>query len=44
MKGQIEPILYTDPQQVPHRLCGECGGAVYPPEYICIRCDRSWRR
>ncbi len=44
MTEKIEPILYIDPQQVPHRLCPVCGGAVYPPGWHCIRCgrDKPW--
>lgn len=37
----IEPILYIDPQTVPAKTCPVCGGAVYPPGYKCIRCERE---
>ncbi len=41
MHTAIEPILYIDPQTLPSRQCPDCGGAVYPPGYFCIRCERS---
>lgn len=37
----IEQNLYIDPQQLPSKLCPVCGGAVYPPGYCCIRCQRD---
>lgn len=41
MNTGIESTLYIDIQQLPHRLCPVCGGAVYPPGYHCIRCERE---
>ena len=41
MMEAIEPILYIDPQRVPSKICPVCGGAVYPPTFGCIRCQRD---
>ncbi len=41
MAKGIEPTLYTDPQTLPSKACPRCGGAVYPPGYGCIRCQRG---
>lgn len=35
----IESTLYIDPQTVPSKDCPCCGGAVYPPQYRCSRCQ-----
>lgn len=38
----IEPILYTDPQNIPPKsACPICGGALYTPSLVCIRCRRD---
>jgi hypothetical protein len=37
---QIEQNLYIDPQQtVPAGYCEVCGGAIYAPGGVCIRCQ-----
>ena len=41
MISAIEQILYIDPQQLPSKPCPICGGAVYPPGYHCIRCEKD---
>ena len=42
MTDLIEPTLYIDPQRVPTtHFCSRCGGAIYPPGYHCIRCERD---
>jgi hypothetical protein len=39
----IESNLYKDPQaQVPHSFCEACGGEIYSPEGVCLRCERGW--
>ena len=41
MEG-IQGNLYIDPQdQVPAGYCPHCGGALYAPSLICIRCERG---
>ena len=38
----IEPVLYIDTQaQIPAAYCENCGGALYRPGLICIRCQRD---
>lgn len=39
MPTGIEATLYIDPQTVPSKPCPVCGGATYPPEYFCLRCE-----
>lgn len=42
MKKQIEQTLYTDPQAViPAGTCSICGGALYAPGMLCLRCRRD---
>ncbi len=42
MAQTIEPVLYIDPQaQRPAGFCGVCGGELYSPGLICIRCQRD---
>ena len=42
MAQKIEPVLYIDTQgEIPARYCEICGGALYRPELICIRCQRA---
>ena len=41
MISAIEQNLYIDPQREPSKSCPVCGGAVYPPGYRCIRCERD---
>ncbi len=39
MIPQIEPTLYIDPQAaIPVGCCPHCGGAVYAPGGLCLRC------
>lgn len=41
MSVTIEKILYTDPQlDKPVSFCPECGGELYDPSRICLRCER----
>lgn len=41
MKITIEPTLYLDPQAVkPAGYCPVCGGALYNPSLVCLRCER----
>ena len=43
MVSPIASTLYTDPQaQTPHNFCKTCGGEIYSPEGICLRCERGW--
>ena len=40
MNLRIEPVLYIDEQAaVPAGCCLRCGGAVYFPDKVCIRCE-----
>lgn len=39
--SHIESVLLTDPQRCREKRCSRCGACVYPPEYHCIRCERS---
>ena len=41
MQMNIEPTLYTDPQAAAAKRCAKCGGAVYPPGFFCLRCERN---
>ena len=41
MQMKIEPMLYIDPQAVAAGRCDLCGGAVYPPGFFCLRCQRN---
>ncbi len=42
MKDVLESILYIDPQaQVPAGYCADCGGALYSPSLVCLRCGRE---
>ena len=42
MDLRIEPMLYIDPQAaVPDGYCPRCGGALYAPGRICLRCERA---
>ena len=42
MTQQIEPTLYSDPQDTPIAcFCPRCGGARYAPSLACIRCERD---
>lgn len=41
MAVTVEEILYPDPQAaVPVAFCPRCGGELYAPEGICLRCER----
>lgn len=41
MSTKIESVLYIDPQSERHAaFCPECGGEVYAPSLICLRCER----
>ena len=38
----IQPVLYIDVQgEIPAAYCEECGGALYRPGLVCIRCQRD---
>lgn len=41
MIDKIEYTLYIDPQAVRNSRCPVCGGAIYPPGWHCIRCERD---
>lgn len=42
MSTKIEPVLYIDMQkQKPAGFCDVCGGELYAPSLICLRCERS---
>ncbi len=42
MSKSIEPTLYIDPQaQIPAGSCPRCGGEVYAPGCVCLRCQRA---
>ena len=37
----IEKTLYIDPQAArPAAYCDDCGGALYLPSLMCLRCER----
>ena len=39
----MEAVLYRDTQaQTPQGFCEKCGGEIYSPEGICLRCQRGW--
>ena len=43
MDISMEAVLYTDPQtQPPQGFCPVCGGEIYAPQGICLRCERQW--
>ena len=40
MSTKIESVLYIDIQtQPPAGFCPECGGELYAPSLICLRCE-----
>lgn len=42
MKKQIDQTLYIDLQAaVPAGICHICGGALYAPSRLCLRCRRD---
>lgn len=42
MTQEIEPMLYTDEQaEIPAGHCPVCGGELYRPGLLCIRCRRD---
>jgi len=42
MIPQIESMLYIDEQAaVPVSFCCRCGGAIYAPEGLCLRCGEE---
>ena len=42
MNPKIDPVLYIDPQgAIPAGSCPRCGGALYLPSLICLRCERD---
>ena len=42
MRPSIEQILYIDPQAaVPAGFCPVCGGELYAPGLVCLRCERD---
>ena len=41
MTSIVEQVLYVDEQSLPHvGFCETCGGEVYEPSLICLRCER----
>ena len=37
----IERALFPDPQaDRPAAFCADCGGALYLPSLMCLRCER----
>ena len=41
MTIQIDKTLFFDPQTVPEAgFCEVCGGALYAPSLVCLRCGR----
>ena len=41
MSIKIEPTLYIDPQnKKPAAFCPKCGGELYAPSLVCLRCER----
>ena len=42
MAPSIEPMLYCDPQaEPPAGFCPVCGGELYRPCLLCLRCERD---
>ena len=42
MYHAIEQTLYIDEQaKKPAGFCQKCGGALYAPSMICLRCQRD---
>ena len=42
MRPSIEQVLYIDPQAaVPAGFCPVCGGELYAPGLVCLRCERD---
>ena len=40
----IEGTLYIDPQQqIPSGFCPVCGGELYAPSLLCIKCEGRGR-
>ena len=41
MSTKIESVLYIDIQnQKPAAFCERCGGEMYEPSLVCLRCER----
>ena len=41
MENIIEPMLYVDQQSLPPAaFCETCGGELYAPGLVCLRCER----
>lgn len=41
MSTNIESTLYIDPGAQKHAgFCHRCGGEIYAPSLICLRCER----
>ena len=41
MTSIVEQVLYVDEQSLPHAaLCETCGGELYEPSFLCLRCER----
>lgn len=41
MRNIIEPMLYVDEQALPPEgFCEDCGGELYAPGFVCLRCER----
>ena len=42
MSTTILSVLYIDPgAQIPAGYCPECGGELYAPSCVCLRCERD---
>lgn len=42
MSTKIESTLYIDPgARKPAGFCPDCGGELYAPSLVCLRCERS---
>lgn len=40
MSTKIESVLYIDIQkQIPAGFCSHCGGELYAPSLVCLRCE-----
>lgn len=43
MTATIESTLYIDPQAAkPSGFCPTCGGELYAPSHLCLRCQRRF--
>ncbi len=38
----LEPTLFFDPQAaIPAGYCPRCGGCLYRPSLVCLRCEQE---